>query len=96
MNLENGINLATIKCKRNNANEIFNTEIGRNLFRRKRRFSSFKQIQEKNIFFKEIDQGISRKMSLDENKDEMDLLDIMLVFDQSKQYFYIEEEKKNI
>ena len=96
MNLKNGLNLATIKCKRNNSNEIFNTEIGRNLFRRKRRFSSFKQIQEKNIFFKEIDQGISRKMSLDENKDEMDLLDIMLVFDQSKQYFYIEEENKQI
>ena len=88
MTLKNGLNLATIKCKRNISNE-FSNEARKNLLK-SRRFASFKQIQLKNYFFKEIDKGISRKLSLDENRDLIELFDIMLIFDQSKQDFYIE------
>ena len=88
LNSKNGTNLATIKCKRNISNE-FSNEARRKLLK-SRRFASFKQIQLKNYFFKEIDKGLSRKLSLDENRDLVELFDIMLIFDQTKQHFYIE------
>ena len=91
MKLKNGLNLTSIKSKRN-SNEILNSSISRSLFK-KRRFSSFKQMQEKNNFFGEIEKGISRRMSLDEFKDTSDLFDIMLVFDQSKHQFYVNGDK---
>ena len=92
MKLKNGLNLTSIKSKRN-SNEMLNSEISRSLFK-KRRFSSFKQMQEKNNFFGEIEKGISRRMSLDEFKDDTsDLYDTMLVFDPSKQQFYVNGDK---
>ena len=91
MKLKNGLNLTSIKSKRN-SNEILNSSISRSLFK-KRRFSSFKQMQEKNNFFGDIEKGISRRMSLDEFKDTSDLFDIMLVFDQSKHQFYVNGDK---
>ena len=93
MKLKNGLNLTAIKSERN-LNDIFSSDLAKNVFRQKR-FSSFKQLQEKNYFFGEIDKGISRRLSLDENIDTPELIDIMLIFDQSKQKFYIEGEKRS-
>ena len=91
MKLKNGLNLTAIKCNRYSI-DVFSSEIAKNINKIKR-FSSFKQLQEKNHFFGEIDKGISRSLSLDENTDIGDLFDIMLIFDQSKQNFFVEGEK---
>ena len=93
MELKSGINLTCIK-NNNNPEEIIDNIIEYNLLK-KRRFSSYKQVQEKNYFFNEIDKGISRKMSLDENRDSSELFDTLLIFDHSKQHFYIEGDDTN-
>ena len=93
MELKSGINLTCIK-NNNNPEKIIDNIIEYNLLK-KRRFSSYKQVQEKNYFFNEIDKGISRKMSLDENRDSSELFDTLLIFDHSKQHFYIEGDDTN-
>ncbi len=95
MKLVTGLNLTSIKCNRNK-NDMFDNDKSKNFFRRKRRFSSLKQVQEKTNLYCEIDKGFSRRMSIniDEKKEANDLIDIMLVFNQSKNYFYIEGENK--
>ena len=93
MELKSGINLTSIKNNKKPNDKIDNI-IEFNLLK-KRKFSSYKQVQEKKFFFGEIDKGLKRKMSLDDNKDISELFDTLLIFDQSKQNFYVEGDDSN-
>ena len=91
MELENGLNLALIKYKRN-LNEIISDKITNNILR-KRKASSSKHIPDRNKDFIETNKNKLSDKTLNLKKDTKDLYDTMLTFDLSKQYFYIEGEK---
>ena len=92
MELKEGLNLTSIKRKET-SNELIEEIISHNLSQKKR-FSSLKKIKEKTNFFDEIDKGISRKKSFDDDKNTNDVFDTLLIFDHSKQFFYVEKEEE--
>jgi hypothetical protein len=94
MELKSGINLTSIKNNKKK-HDIIDNIIERNKLKI-RKFSSYKQIQEKKNIFAEIELGIKRKMSLDENKDSSELFDTLLIFDQSNQKFYVEGDSEKM
>ena len=92
MNLKDDLNLTTIKRKKT-SNIMVDDIIKLNLSK-KRRFSSFKKVEEKRYFFDKIDKGVSRKISFDDNNDNTGVFDTLLIFDQSKQSFFIEHDEE--
>ena len=96
MKSKEGLNLALIK-KSQVEEKLINDIITDNLSNKKR-FSSIHIVKEKESFFKQIDKGIQKKISLDndENKEENDNFDTLLIFDQSKQFFFVENEDAEI
>ena len=92
MQLKDDLNLTSIKRKKT-SNKMVDDIIKFNLSN-KRRFSSFKKVEEKRYFFDKIDKGVSRKMSFDDNNDNTGVFDTLLIFDQSKQSFFIEHDEE--
>ena len=97
MKLKNGLNMTSIKSKNNSkemANNINNIII--NNIIRKKRFSSIKNMEGHTTNpMLELNENISREITSDENKDinNSEIFDTMILFDQSKQKFYVEGEK---
>ena len=92
MQLKDDLNLTSIKRKKT-SNKMVDDIIKFNLSNRKR-FSSFKKVEEKRYFFDKMDKGVSRKMSFDDNNDNTGVFDTLLIFDQSKQRFYIDNDEE--
>ena len=92
MNLNDDLNLTTIKRKKT-SNKMVDDIIKFNLSNKKR-FSSFKKVERKRYFFDKIDKRVSRKMSFDDNNDNTGVFDTLLIFDQSKQSFFIEHDEE--
>ena len=93
MNLKDDLNLTTIKRKKT-CNKLVDDIIKFNLSNKKR-FSSFRKVEKKRFFFDKIDKRVSRKMSFDDNNnDNTEVFDTLLIFNQSKQSFFIEHDEE--
>ena len=93
MNLKDDLNLTTIKRKKT-CNKLVDDIIKFNLSNKKR-FSSFRKVEKKRYFFDKIDKRVSRKMSFDDNNnDNTEVFDTLLIFNQSKQSFFIEHDEE--